>query len=805
MKKITFFHEHLIKICLLSKRKLLLSLTLLYSLMSISQSIIYIDKDATGSNDGTSWQNAFTDLKSTLENIPNDSEVWIKGGTYIPSAAGSGLGINISAASLKIYGGFAGTEVQLSDRVFGANETIITGDVNGNDTSTPPVFSFSSPNTNDNITSLINISSFSDTDKTVLDGLTFTRSYSQVGSGALIFSGDDFPNITITNCKFSNNLHANGGAIYSNYLVGFTNQNSANLGININQCVFENNVAKLGAGLYLQNQDDFSSRFVSASINISNSLFVNNIITDDPVTTQGSVGSAMFIFQDDPQSTFNATVNNCTFSKNKELGTLLSNPANRYLIAVDKRATSYQQNVTISNSVFWGNTTSGNTLATSVGNTFGITSDINVANNISEDNFTNIPSGQQTNTLNTAPSFVDFANDDFALQGASIAVNAGDNNLVVGSFDLLNNQRIENTTVDLGAYEYSVPPCIVNIPDTVFKTALLDHGIGITGTNVGVIDTNGDGEIQCTEASAYSGRLILNNANAVGVADLTGIEFFDNTPYILLSGQSSLTSIDTSGNTALTFLDASNSSISTIDVTQNVNLETLSVYDAPNLTDLDVTQNTVLTFLELGLNDLSSLDLSANTILDSFVLEGNPNLSTLDFSNNTNLFDLTIENSGLTSIDLSNNGGLGEVGIYNNSNLTELNVANGNNGAITLANFTGNTALNCIQIDAGFTPPTNGNWVKDTTASYSGNCASLSVNDFETSDFKLYPNPASEILTIESNKTIIALEIYSVTGKRLSVIRNTNTIDASGLNNGMYFIKVTVENKNLSTLKFIKK
>ena len=421
---------------------------------SSTSNVIYVDKDATGNNDGTNWANAFTDIKTAIESAANDKEIWIKGGTYIPNTAGSGIGIDISATGLKIYGGFAGTETQLSERIFGSNETIINGDVNGNDTSTPPVFSFSTPTTNDNIASLMRMSAFSNTEKTILDGLTFTRSYSQVGAGALVFTGDDFPNITITNCKFSNNLHANGGAIYSNYLVGFTNQNTAGLSIDINQCVFENNVAKLGAGIYIQNQDDFSSRFVNANINISNSLFTNNIITDDPVTTQGSVGSAMYIFQDDTQSNFNVAISNCTFSKNKELGTLSSNISNRYVVAVDNRVANYQ-NVAINNSIFWGNTTSGNAVATSLGNTFGINSDINTANNISEDNFANIPVGQQTNTQNSDPSFVDFTNNDFSLQGTSNAINVGDNNLVVGSSDLLNNQRITNLTVDLGAYEFN--------------------------------------------------------------------------------------------------------------------------------------------------------------------------------------------------------------------------------------------------------------------------------------------------------------------------------------------------------------
>lgn len=55
---------------------------------------------------------------------------------------------------------------------------------------------------------------------------------------------------------------------------------------------------------------------------------------------------------------------------------------------------------------------------------------------------------------------------------------------------------------------------IVNIPDPVFKNYLL----GQPGIN-----TNGDGEIQNSEASAFNGTII---ANGMGISDLTGIEAF---------------------------------------------------------------------------------------------------------------------------------------------------------------------------------------------------------------------------------------------------------------------------------------
>jgi len=57
---------------------------------------------------------------------------------------------------------------------------------------------------------------------------------------------------------------------------------------------------------------------------------------------------------------------------------------------------------------------------------------------------------------------------------------------------------------------------IVNIPDQNFKNYLLANA---------AINTNGDSEIQLSEAQAFTGEIICNNK---GIADLTGIEAFVN-------------------------------------------------------------------------------------------------------------------------------------------------------------------------------------------------------------------------------------------------------------------------------------
>lgn len=94
---------------------------------------------------------------------------------------------------------------------------------------------------------------------------------------------------------------------------------------------------------------------------------------------------------------------------------------------------------------------------------------------------------------------------------------------------------------------------IVNIPDANFKNALVNEIVADTdgdGAIDGPVDTNGDGEIQVTEAEAVF-RLKVDDFN---IASLQGIQSFTN----------------------LLELECSNNNISSLDLSQSPNLKILS-------------------------------------------------------------------------------------------------------------------------------------------------------------------------------------------------------------------------------------
>lgn len=82
--------------------------------------------------------------------------------------------------------------------------------------------------------------------------------------------------------------------------------------------------------------------------------------------------------------------------------------------------------------------------------------------------------------------------------------------------------------------------------------------------------------------------------------------------------------------------------------------------------------------------------------------------------------------------------------------------------------------------------------------------SSLSNADFvNNNDLKLYPNPVSNILIIESVNKINKIAVFDLMGRLLKTTNSENTIDISDLMSGNYIVKAFI-NENIITSKIIK-
>ena len=100
--------------------------------------IWYVNDTATGSNTGLNWDDAFKDLQDALAAVQPGDQIWVANGTYKPD---QGLGFTPGDRSasfdllvdIDIYGGFDGTESSLNERAGLFDQTILSGDLEGND------------------------------------------------------------------------------------------------------------------------------------------------------------------------------------------------------------------------------------------------------------------------------------------------------------------------------------------------------------------------------------------------------------------------------------------------------------------------------------------------------------------------------------------------------------------------------------------------------------------------------------------------------------------------------------------------
>jgi hypothetical protein len=114
--------------------RLALLLAVLVSLTAPAHGQLFVDKDATGANDGSSWADAYTDLQTAIDNASGSSELWIAEGTYTPDSEEDSFIITGAIDGVELYGGFDGTETSRDQRAPRQHRTILSGDRKGDDT-----------------------------------------------------------------------------------------------------------------------------------------------------------------------------------------------------------------------------------------------------------------------------------------------------------------------------------------------------------------------------------------------------------------------------------------------------------------------------------------------------------------------------------------------------------------------------------------------------------------------------------------------------------------------------------------------
>ncbi|MGI6375415.1 MAG: InlB B-repeat-containing protein [Anaerolineae bacterium] len=401
-------------------------------------SVIYVNDDAPGLNNGTSWTNAYRSLQSALSAATSGQEIWVAAGTYKPTTTGDRKASFTMKNGVALYGGFAGTETTRGARNWVANETLLSGDVG--------------PDVSDSCHVL---RAPSGTDSTaILDGFlvrdgmatAYPCDYSR---GAALFIQSGSP--TVRNTTFRSHTSGLGGAVYVEGSPTFVNVS------------FISNRASSGGAMYISWGD----------VVLTNVEFRGNFARSSGFAWGGAVlleGGSL-------------VGTNVLFSGNYCEGVDISANTIGYGGGLAKR---FSASVTLYNATFVNNTAAygggvsgGVTLYNSIlwGNDATMSSpdiyDWSAA--ISCLIETGCPPGTCVDVFSGDPKFVDpvlltppHYFGDWRIQADSDAVDAGNNsNMYADRFDLDSDgnttepvsrdmdlmRRVVNGTVDLGPYE----------------------------------------------------------------------------------------------------------------------------------------------------------------------------------------------------------------------------------------------------------------------------------------------------------------------------------------------------------------
>ncbi|WP_291084167.1 leucine-rich repeat domain-containing protein [Flavobacterium sp. BFFFF1] len=200
----------------------------------------------------------------------------------------------------------------------------------------------------------------------------------------------------------------------------------------------------------------------------------------------------------------------------------------------------------------------------------------------------------------------------------------------------------------------------VYIPDANFRNRLIALGV----------DTNGDNEIQLTEAAVFTNEMDVSNSQ---IANLTGIEAFYNITS-LRCNNNNLTGLNINSLTNLVTLDCSYNQITTLSLDNLSNLKYLYC-NANALTALNVSNLTVLEELNFTSNLITTINVDQLAGLKKLICSYNQ-ISALNVSNLSALERVEYAWNYGTSLTLANLPQLKYLDCSFNFYLSNLNVTN---------------------------------------------------------------------------------------------------------------------------------